>query len=107
MSIKLTQLLKPSGKTVGVEIEASEDIEKMANQLVDLGYRFKVEQLIEGDVQIDCSKSTNDPIAIELCQNGPSLIEAIFRLIKTSHSKVFSKKIEIYDEDENPVEFWR
>lgn len=106
MSIKFTQFLRPNGKSITVEVDMPEDIDKMAHQLIENGYRFEIEQLTTGEVHMDCSKLQEDPVAVELCQNGPPVIEAINRLVKISHMKVFSKKIEIYDEDENPVEFW-
>lgn len=107
MSIKFTQFLRPNGTPVPVEVDMPEDVEKMAHQLIDSGYKFEIEQLTTGEVHMDCSKpGAEAPIALELCQNGPSVIDAIDRLVRLSHMKAFSKKIEVFEEDENPEEFW-
>jgi hypothetical protein len=90
MSIKFTQFLRPNGKPVPTEIEMPENIEKMAHELINAGCRFEIEELGTGVIHMDCTmKGSEGPLALELCENGPPIVEAVERLVKDSHSLVF------------------
>lgn len=105
MSIHFTQFLRPNGQKKPVVIDMNEDVEKLANQLISNGYKFEIEELSTGVIHMDCSKEDQDPIAIELCQNGPPVVDTVERLVRTAHERAF--RVEFYDEDEDPEEFWR
>lgn len=112
MAIPFTQFLRPNGKSVPTEIEMPPDIEKMAQELIAKGYKFEIEELNTNEVHMDCSLPGADgPVALELSDNGPAIIDAVKRLVKESHEFVFEKNkgqtVEFWDEEENPEEFWK
>lgn len=110
MGIPFTQFLRPNGEKVYVSIDMPQEIEQMANYLVEKGYKFEMEQLKTGKIHMDCSKEgAEGPVALELCDDGPSLVKCVERLVKESHYIVFSKNntVEVWEEDEDPEQFWR
>lgn len=104
MSIPFTQFLRPNGQKRNIEIDMEKDLEKLAHELISNGYKFEIEELSTGAIHMDCSRVDEEPLAVELCVNGPPVVEAVKKLILSAHDRAF--KIEFYDEDENPEEFW-
>jgi hypothetical protein len=91
MSIKFTQFLRPDGKQVPTEIDMPDEVEKMAHELILAGCRFEIEELSTGVIHMDCTmRGGEGPLALELCDNGPPVLEAVERLVRESHSLIFS-----------------
>ena len=89
MSIKFTQISK--GERFPTEIEMPPDIENMALELISKGCRFEMELLRNGMVHMDCTmRGAEGPVALELCENGPPVLKAVERLVRESHSFIFS-----------------
>ncbi len=92
MSIFFTQFLRPDGRKVPTEIDMPEDVEKMAHELISAGCRFEIEELSTGVIHMDCTAIGGEgPLALELCDNGPPVVDAVERLVRESHSIFFAK----------------
>lgn len=88
MAIPFTQYLRPHGKKRLMTIRRSPDVEAMAKYLIGRGYKFDIEELLTGVISMTCElvgKSEELPVAIEQCQNGPPVLDAIDRLVKKSY----------------------
>jgi hypothetical protein len=79
--IEFTQYLRPDGRTRKIYIERSEPIVQMARVIQAEGYCFECEELMTGMVSLTISDGEQD-VAIEVCQNGPEVVEAVDRMIK-------------------------
>jgi hypothetical protein len=60
----------------------------MAKEIIAHGHRFEVEELRTGMVSFTVSAvSPDDPdIAIELCTNGPAVLDAVDRLVTKTYN---------------------
>jgi len=83
MSILFTQYLRPFGIPRPMKIDRPPDIEKMAQAIIAKGMVFEVEELTTGDVSLTIGdKVKEEDIAIQLCENGPAVPEAVDKLVK-------------------------
>lgn len=89
MSVKFTQYLRPNGRKKTIYIELKPEIEKMADTIIDMNYRFEAEVLRD---DITCSFTiTNDEegdVYIILVPNGPEVPQKISEMIWDFHSKL-------------------
>lgn len=85
--VVFTQYLRPHGRPVCVWIERPSAVVEMASRLVASGYHFDIEELMDGHVSMTVEQNTpnadgeDQPIAQELCPNGPDVPVAVDRLI--------------------------
>ena len=80
MTIPFTQFLRPAGRVRQTGIDMPENIEHMAHQLIDLGYRFEAEILTTGEVSLTCENG-DELLSIQLCANGPPVLSAVENLV--------------------------
>jgi len=89
MAVQFTQYLRPNGRKVTQYIDLKPEIEKMAQTIIDCGYRFESEILSD---EITCSFTiTNDEegdVYIVLVHNGPEVPQKISEMIWDFHSKL-------------------
>lgn len=81
--IPFTQHLMPDGRRVPQWIERPPEIEARARELIALGFSFHCEMLSDFrsiSLTIEGSNDEGD-LAIELCANGPAVLEAVDRLV--------------------------
>lgn len=81
-AIPFTQYKRPDGRQVPVTIHRSDEIAAKAHAIINAGYRFECEVLMDGT----CSLTIHDPheeddVAIQTCENGPPVLDAVDRLI--------------------------
>lgn len=87
MSIPFTQYLRPNGYSRPIEIDMPPDIEGMAQELIVLGCHFDAEVLTTGKISFTCERD-DDLFSIQLCDNGPQVIEAVRDLVIGARRKV-------------------
>ena len=89
MAVQFTQYLRPNGRKIIQYIDLKPEIEKMAQTIIDYGYRFESEVLRD---DITCSFTiTNDEegdVYIILVPNGPEVPQKISEMIWDFHSKL-------------------
>lgn len=91
--IPFTQYLRPDGRQRECAIERSPDIVAKARAVQQAGYHFDIEELMDRTVSmtVESNLPNNDEqalIAIELCPNGPEVLEAVDRLVTTAYERV-------------------
>lgn len=90
MSIPFTQYLLPNGRQRPASLNTHATIEIQAYELIDAGYVFEVEMLSNGVIHMDCHQPGDElPISLQLCDNGPQVLEAVQNLVLDSHSYAF------------------
>lgn len=90
--ITFTQYLMPEGRPSPVFIERTPDVVAKAKALIAKGYKFECEMLSDYKT---ISLTVVDPddendVAIEVCNNGPSVPPAVDRLVEMAC--VYDKK---------------
>jgi hypothetical protein len=87
MAIPFTQYLRPHGRSQIITIDMPDEIETAAIRLIDLGYRFEAEVLMNGLISMTCTG--HDPrvgeeqdIALEVTQNNKTVPAAVARLVE-------------------------
>ena len=88
MSIPFTQYLRPHGRTKAVSIDRPPVVEAKALQLIVMGCRFELEELVTGEASMTVEKG-HDTLAIEVCENGPPIIAAVDKLVTDAYCKLF------------------
>lgn len=88
MSIKFTQYLMPDGRKEPVKIDRSENIERMAEEIIKKGYKFEIEMLRNGSISMTC-ENDDPPISHQICQNGPAVMEAVDTLVLEAYHHLF------------------
>lgn len=87
MSIPFTQFIRPSGRPQPVTVDRPAEIEAMAQELIEAGYRFEIEVLTTGHINMDCVRpGADEPLAGELSRNGPEVLEAVDRMVTAAHT---------------------
>lgn len=68
------QFMRPNGRQVPVTIERPDDIEALAQKLVQAGCRLEIEMLTTDQISMAVERGGDDdlPIAMEICHNGPT-----------------------------------
>jgi hypothetical protein len=91
MGIPFTQYMLPDGRKVPVSVERPAEIEGMAQQFIEMGGRFECEMLSTGQISLTavCEIDGEEQDAeIEICANGPSVPDAVDRLVRSAFSHV-------------------
>ena len=84
MSIPFTRYMLPNGRRVQTEIDMPAETEKKARYLIEQGCYFDIEMLQTGMISMTCDRG-DDLISIQVCENGPPVVEAVLALIEDSH----------------------
>jgi len=96
MAIHMTQFLRPDGRRTDTSINRPPEIERLAAELLQAGYAFEAEVLMNGVVSFEVvgpEDEDGDPVvlACELVQNGPRIPEAVDKLVRDAHAAAFSE----------------
>ncbi len=86
--IPFTQFLRPDGRLRPVAVARPADIDALAQALSGAGCEFRCEVLTTGQVSLTVSNGQDD-IAIEICDNDPSVPGAVDRFVRAAHKEVF------------------
>ena len=91
MLIPFTQYLLPDGETRPMTIELDGDAANKAEEILDSGkYRFEIEMLRTSQISITCfDTNKEEDVSIEVCANGPPVVDATVRMIETAHKIIF------------------
>lgn len=81
-NIFFTQYLRPNGRKESVMIDRPEYIAKAADFIRSNGFRFEVEELMDGTASFTISDDDGD-YHIKLCPNGSAVPAIVDELIKT------------------------
>lgn len=87
MSIPFTQYILPRGNKRAELIDRPEDIERLAAQFIEAGGRYECEILSTGHVSLTAVheiEGEEQDIAIEVCGNGPDVLDRVDRLVRKS-----------------------
>lgn len=84
MSIRFTQFLMPDGQPKPTWIERPPEVEVKATALIAEGYEFESEVLSTGECSFTCGRGEDEMLAIEVCPNGPDVLDAVDRLVEES-----------------------
>jgi hypothetical protein len=80
-NIPFTQFLRPNGKRREVLIDRPDEIAAKAQAIMEAGFRFEIEELTNGYVNMTVSDDNSD-YARELCPNGPRVPRTVDALIE-------------------------
>jgi hypothetical protein len=92
--VPFTQYLRPDGRRRKVCIERAPDVAAQAQRLINAGYHFDIEELMNGTVSMTVEPDQPDaegetfPIASELVPNGPAVPDAVDRLIAHAIARI-------------------
>ena len=78
--IPFTQFKLPDGHQVEVSIERPQPVEQAAKALIEAGCRFEIEVLMTGEINMEVQNGDR-LLAGELCANGPTVPEAVDRMV--------------------------
>lgn len=84
-SIPFTQFLRPNGRKQDVRTtdpSYTDDDLKKAQEIIDVGFRFEIEQLMDGMISMTISDSDGDYVH-KLCSNNIDVPATVKRLIHT------------------------
>jgi hypothetical protein len=90
--IPFLQYLRPSGRPNMGFFDRSEQIEQLAQSIIDLGYRFTAEMLTTGEISLAVEGPDGD-IACRIAPNGPAVLAAVDDLVRAAATML---KIQIY-----------
>lgn len=84
--VPFTQYLRPDGRKQSIEITLDDEAAKKAQELLDLGFYFEAEVLINGMCSFtiggyDPRIEEQSDLAIKLCPNGPAVRAAVRQMI--------------------------
>jgi hypothetical protein len=83
----------PNGQRREVEIDRPEEVERVAELLIESGARFEIEMLsnyrtISMTCESEVENEDDGTLAHELVENGPAIPEAVDRLVATAFRKL-------------------
>lgn len=84
MTIPFTQYIRPDGRPMPTEISMPKDVEDKAHYLIEHGYVFESEILLNGMISLTCTNDY-DFGSHELCKNGPEVTEAVKELVEIAY----------------------
>ncbi len=85
--IPFTQYKLPDGHAETISVDRPADIEEKANAVIAAGGIFEIEILTTGEVSMEVMLH-GEPLAGELCENGPAVPPAVDRLVNAAYAKV-------------------
>jgi hypothetical protein len=98
VSISFTQYLLPSGRQCRVSSDRPPEIEAIAKELHKSGVYFDIEILSTGLVSMTAEREDDDGetvlLACEITVNGPEILLAVDRMIRTAAAAVLSSQEE-------------
>ena len=80
-TIPFTQYRRPNGEKRQQFFDCDESLANKAQTIIDKGYCFEVEVLMNGIVSLTISDGEED-VAIELSENGPEIPGVVERLVE-------------------------
>lgn len=87
--ILFTQYLLPNRQKREVQFDCVEDLAKKAQQIIDAGLVFESEILRTGQVSFTIADlELEEDVEIEVCNNGPDVIEAVNRLVEKGLKRI-------------------
>jgi hypothetical protein len=86
--IVFTQFLRPDGRRETVWIERTAEVAALAKAIVEAGGRFEIEELMDHTVSMAVEKGDDGPVAMELCKNGPDVLDAVDRLVREAAARL-------------------
>jgi hypothetical protein len=93
--IRFTQYLQPDGRPQSIEIERPAAVEKLAEAIIAVGVRLEAEVLGTGKVsltaELDDEEGETETLAIEVVSNGPTVVAAVDRLIRSAHERLAAR----------------
>ena len=97
LSMAFTQYLRPDGRSRIMRFDVVGDLAVMAKGVTDAGLRFECEILSTDEVSLTVfNNELGENIAIEICPNGPEVLNAIARLIRSAAKHI---EMEAFDKD--------
>jgi hypothetical protein len=81
-TIPFTQYVRPDGERKPVTIDRPEHIALAADKIRRHGFRFEIEELLDGEISMTISDSERD-YHIRVCANGPAVPLTVDELVKT------------------------
>ena len=85
--ILFTQYMRPDGRKVPTEIDRPIRIHRKAIDLMEIGCTFESEVLTTGEISLTVAYEGED-IAIEICPNGPEVLDAVDKLILSATTNI-------------------
>jgi hypothetical protein len=85
--IPFTQYLRPDGRQQKIEVEMPAPIEHLAFTFIKAGGRYEAEVLRTGEASLTAVYKVDgedQDIAIEICDNGPGVPDAVEKLVRSS-----------------------
>jgi hypothetical protein len=87
MKIAFLQFLRPNGRRRNIEITLPDtddncDLLHLATDIRRAGCRLTAEELMTDEISL-CIEHDEGDLAQELCSNGPEVIEAVKRLLRS------------------------
>ena len=89
--IRFTQYLRPNGRKQVIFAPMPEGMADKVSAILAAGDSFEAEVLGTGIVSLTVTDHTQD-YAIELCPNGPEVVEALKRLIEGAYKFITAPK---------------
>jgi len=97
--VEFTQYMLPDGEKKPIQIHVPMDLQVKATEINKRGYKFEAEVLRTGEVSFTVADpKLGDDIEIEICPNGPGVMEAVHRLIARAYDLVTSLNVRAGDE---------
>lgn len=80
--IPVTQFIMPHGTPRPMYAWVTKSAHDKASQIIKAGYKFEAEVLTTGEVSLTVADPVaGKDVAIEVCGNGPELVDAMDRMI--------------------------
>lgn len=100
--IPFTRYIPPHGERLPDGIERPPHVEAFALDLYGRGFRFDVELLSMGMVSLTCMRSevSDDCLAHQVVGNGPSVPEAVDRLVADAWTRALADAMGCYRGEE-------
>ena len=100
MTITFTQFFMPDGRQEQVTVDIlPPELEAIHNSLITKGCRAEIEMLSTGIISMAYEYKEDCTVAIELCSNGPEVIETLKKLITRANEQV-DERIAHYGKEE-------
>lgn len=101
MAVPFTQYMRPHGHKMQVYIDLPEEIEAMAKEINNAGFRFEVEMLTTGDVSATISDNNGD-YEFNIGPNDARVPERMSDLIRSGYRRldeIKARRKELEDAD--------
>lgn len=94
-AIQFTEFVLPRGEKRNMHVKRPFAITQKAKHILALGYRFEAEILPNSKVSLTITSDICD-VCIEICNNGPEVLEAVDRLIMSFTEEKAAKMEQAY-----------